>query len=96
MLLKKTEGEPKAEDEGMLSLQQQVLEMQKLMQMQMKTMQAQAQLLASNQSPNIPHSEPATDSQIVRNVKSAGRALFDEYCRISYIPEGLLRLQKID
>ena len=43
--------------------------MQKLMQMQMKTMQVQSELLSSNQSPNIPHSEPVTDTLIVRNVK---------------------------
>ena len=35
----------------------------------MKTMQTQAQLLTSNQGPGIPHSQPATDTQIARNVK---------------------------
>ena len=63
-------SQPKTEDEGVLSLQQQFSEMQKLMEMQMKAMKAQADLLASHhQSPSIPHSEPATDSQIIRNVK---------------------------
>ena len=63
-------SQPKTEDDGVLSLQQQFSEMQKLMEMQMKAMKAQANLLASHQqSPSIPHSEPAADSQIIRNVK---------------------------
>ena len=53
----------------MLNLQQQVLEMQNRMQMQSKTMQAQAKLLTSNQSPGILHSELASDAHIVRNIK---------------------------
>ena len=38
-------SQPKTEDEGVLSLQQQFSEMQKLMEMQMKAMKAQADLL---------------------------------------------------
>ena len=58
-----------SEEKAMLNLQKQVFEMQNRMQMQRKTMQAQAELLASNQSPGVLHSELASDAQIVRNIK---------------------------
>ena len=45
--------------------------MQNRMQMQKKTMQAQAKLLASNQSPGVLPSELASDAQIVRNIKAS-------------------------
>ena len=58
-----------SEDKAMLNLQKQVLEMQNRMEMQKKTMQAQAKLLASNQSPGVLPSELASDAQILRNIK---------------------------
>ena len=56
--------------EDMLSLQQEAFEMKKLMQMQMKTMQAQSKLLVTNLIVNIPHSELATKPYNAREVKA--------------------------